>query len=447
MRNHVGILVGSSAPDHTAREMSAGVAKVADNLGMAQKIENSNYTSKSITAANNLLNSSLITYPDQTELDRKLSKDFLKKAEVFSNSYKYFVEHPKYAPKKVSVDIDSNLLNQIHTYSHSISDTMKIGARYYTSQQSSISSALINLYGIPKQLLPKGLANKNYLLKMIKSYQEEFTNNKNKFHKLESGTYKPTEVEKIAAISAIEESINQRIKDGKTKLDPIESYSKNKLDNAIQENLIAETETKLCSINTNLYLLQFVVKHDEFKKYEGETPNLKLYSTELYQSMNPFWVVALTPVVVGFFGWMRRRKREPSTPTKIAIGLVITALSALVMVGAVFATNDMTLKAGSMWLFASYGVITVGELCLSPMGLSLVSKLSPPRITALMMGGYFLAISVGNKLSGMLSSLWEKFPQKENFFYLNFGLVMAAAVILILMLKWLNSVMRENNVQ
>ncbi len=182
-------------------------------------------------------------------------------------------------------------------------------------------------------------------------------------------------------------------------------------------------------------------------KVPAEGKDLKLYSTELYQSMNPFWVVVLTPVVVGFFGWMRRRKREPSTPTKIAIGLVITALSALVMVGAVFATNDMTIKAGSMWLFASYGVLTVGELCVSPLGLSLVSKLSPPRITALMMGGYFLAISVGNKLSGMLSSLWEKFPQKENFFYLNFGLVLAAAVILILMLKWLNSVMRENNVQ
>ncbi|MEN9743038.1 MAG: hypothetical protein RLZZ65_843 [Bacteroidota bacterium] len=182
-------------------------------------------------------------------------------------------------------------------------------------------------------------------------------------------------------------------------------------------------------------------------KVPAEGKDLKLYSTELYQSMNPFWVVALTPVVVGFFGWMRRRKREPSTPTKIAIGLVITALSALVMVGAVFATNDMTIKASSMWLFASYGVITVGELCLSPMGLSLVSKLSPPRITALMMGGYFLAISVGNKLSGMLSSLWETFPQKQNFFYLNFGLVLAAAIILILMLKWLNSVMKENNVQ
>jgi POT family proton-dependent oligopeptide transporter len=86
------------------------------------------------------------------------------------------------------------------------------------------------------------------------------------------------------------------------------------------------------------------------------------------------------------------------------------------MVGAVAATNDLSGKASSWWLIASYGVITVGELCLSPMGLSLVSKLSPPRITALMMGGFFLAISVGNKLSGMLSSLWEEMDDKKNFF-------------------------------
>ncbi len=174
--------------------------------------------------------------------------------------------------------------------------------------------------------------------------------------------------------------------------------------------------------------------------------DLKLYSTELYQSINPFWVVVLTPLVVGVFAWLRRRGKEPSTPEKIAIGLVITALSALVMVGAVYASNDLTSKASSWWLIASYGVITVGELCLSPMGLSLVSKLSPPRITALMMGGFFLAISVGNKLSGMLSGLWEDIDQKQNFFYLNFGLVAGAAVLLFVMLKWLNSVMKENNV-
>jgi POT family proton-dependent oligopeptide transporter len=181
-------------------------------------------------------------------------------------------------------------------------------------------------------------------------------------------------------------------------------------------------------------------------KVPAKGKDLKLYSTELYQSINPFWVILLTPVLVGVWGALRKKKKEPSTPTKIALGLLITALSALVMVGAVYATNDLSMKAGSWWLLASYGVITLGELCLSPMGLSLVSKLSPPRITALMMGGFFLAISVGNKLAGMLSSLWEDMEQKENFFFLNFALVLAAALLLFLMLKWLNKVMKENNV-
>ncbi len=190
------------------------------------------------------------------------------------------------------------------------------------------------------------------------------------------------------------------------------------------------------------------------KYFENLTPteipakgsDLKLYSTELYQSINPFWVVLLTPLVVGIFGFLRRKKKEPSTPTKIAIGLVVTALSALVMVLAVSATNHLESKASSWWLILSYGVITLGELCLSPMGLSLVSKLSPPRITALMMGGFFLAISVGNKLSGMLSSLWEGFENKQHFFYLDCVLVLIAAIILFAMLKWLNKVMKENNV-
>ena len=184
----------------------------------------------------------------------------------------------------------------------------------------------------------------------------------------------------------------------------------------------------------------------EPEKIPAKGSDLKLYSTELYQSINPFWVVLLTPVLVGVWGFLRKRKAEPSTPTKIALGLLITALSALVMVGAVYATNNLSIKASGLWLVASYAVITLGELCLSPMGLSLVSKLSPARITALMMGGFFLSISVGNKLAGILSSLWEDMEEKQNFFFLNFGLVLAAAILLFLMLKWLNGVMKENNV-
>jgi len=191
------------------------------------------------------------------------------------------------------------------------------------------------------------------------------------------------------------------------------------------------------------------------KKYFNNLPanerpaqgsSLLLASTELYQSINPFWVILLTPVVVGIFGFLARRKREPSTPAKIAIGLVITALSALVMVLAVRSTDIATDKASTLWLFATYGVITVGELCLSPMGLSLVSKLSPPRLTALMMGGFFLSTSLGNKLAGILSSNFEATEDKGGFFFMNFALVMVAAVLLFVQLRWLNKIMREKGV-
>jgi POT family proton-dependent oligopeptide transporter len=177
-----------------------------------------------------------------------------------------------------------------------------------------------------------------------------------------------------------------------------------------------------------------------------EDKSLKLISTELYQSINPFWVILLTPVVVGFWGFLRRRKKEPTTAAKIAIGLVITALSALVMVGAVKSTDIEHDKASSFWLIASYAVITLGELCLSPMGLSLVSKLSPPRITALMMGGFFLSTSVGNKLSGMLSGMWEKYEDKSYFFLLNCILALLVGMLMFAMLRWLNRVMKEKNI-
>ncbi len=183
-------------------------------------------------------------------------------------------------------------------------------------------------------------------------------------------------------------------------------------------------------------------------QWPQEGKSLLLYSTELYQSINPFWVVVLTPVVVGFFGWMSSRGKKISTPSKIAIGLFITGLSTLVMVGAVSSVQMDNAKASSWWLIASYGVITIGELCLSPMGLSLVSKLSPPRLTALLMGGWFLSTAVGNKLSGIISGLWEKFGSNEKhfFFLINFAACMAATVALLLLLKWLNAVMREKNI-
>jgi POT family proton-dependent oligopeptide transporter len=183
---------------------------------------------------------------------------------------------------------------------------------------------------------------------------------------------------------------------------------------------------------------------DEKKPAEGAS--ISLWATNLSQSINPGWVILLTPLVVAFFTWMRRKKREPSTATKIAFGLFISALSALVMVGAVYASHNGGEKASVLWLISSYGVITIGELLLSPMGLSLVSKLSPVRITSLMMGGWFLATSIGNKLSGVLSSMWDKYNHKADFFWLNFGLLMVATIMCFAMLKWLNRIMKEKGV-
>lgn len=181
------------------------------------------------------------------------------------------------------------------------------------------------------------------------------------------------------------------------------------------------------------------------KPEEGKA--VSLWATNLSQSINPGWVILLTPLVVAFFTWMRRKNKEPSTATKIAFGLFISALSALVMAGAVYASNNGSEKASVLWLVCSYGVITVGELLLSPMGLSIVSKLSPVRITSLMMGGWFLSTSIGNKLSGVLSTMWDNYDHKAGFFWLNFGLLLVAAIMCFAMLKWLNRIMKEKGVK
>jgi POT family proton-dependent oligopeptide transporter len=177
---------------------------------------------------------------------------------------------------------------------------------------------------------------------------------------------------------------------------------------------------------------------------DGKT--ISVWVTSLSQSINPGWVIILTPLIVAFFTYLRSRKKEPSTPTKIAFGLLISALSVLVMVAAVHIGNNGTEKVSVWWLVANYGIITIGELFLSPMGLSIVSKLSPKNITALMMGGWFLATSIGNKLSGVLASMWDTYDDKANFFWVNFALLMFATILMFALVKNLNKVMKDHGV-
>lgn len=180
---------------------------------------------------------------------------------------------------------------------------------------------------------------------------------------------------------------------------------------------------------------------------EAERPpqgkDMALISTEIYQSVNPFFVVVLTPLIILAFSWLRRLGKEPTTPGKIWWGLTISALSTLVTIWAVYSCHNGEVKASANWLIGAYGVITVGELCLSPMGLSMVSKMSPRHLTGLMMGGWQLATSLGNKLSGVLATMWDRYDDKADFFWVNFALLAAAAAVLSLMLKKLNRIFKE----
>ncbi|MBN1638786.1 MAG: peptide MFS transporter [Ignavibacteriales bacterium] len=178
-------------------------------------------------------------------------------------------------------------------------------------------------------------------------------------------------------------------------------------------------------------------------KWPPEDKSLKLLSTEIFQSINPFWVVVLTPLIVAFWGMLRRKKKEPSTPTKIFFGMLITAASTIVMMLAVTASENGLIKSPAFWLVGTYAIITIGELCLSPMGLSLVSKLSPKRVAGLMMGGWFLSTSIGNKLSGVISGLWEQIDNKVFFFVINLAGALLGAILILILLKWLNRVIKE----
>ncbi|MFH1132685.1 MAG: peptide MFS transporter [Pseudomonadota bacterium] len=152
---------------------------------------------------------------------------------------------------------------------------------------------------------------------------------------------------------------------------------------------------------------------------------------EVFQAVNPFFVVSLTPVLVWFWKLLRKRNIEPSTPGKIGIGMILTAIGFSIMAMAGLAGGDTGLVS-PLWLVCAYSVITTGELCLSPMGLSFVSKVAPAKIRGLMMGGWFGATAVGNYFAGAIKPFWDKYAH-STFFAILVGTSLFAALLL-----WLN---------
>jgi POT family proton-dependent oligopeptide transporter len=155
-------------------------------------------------------------------------------------------------------------------------------------------------------------------------------------------------------------------------------------------------------------------------------------------AINPFWIVVLSLPLVRFWGWLNAKGLEPSTPTKMALGMIMTSVSFLILYVAALSGGN-TGKVSPWWLISAYAVLSVGELMLSPMGLSLVSKVAPERMRGMMMGGWFVATAIGNKLT-MIGLLWTKWSHSD-FWLLVASLAFGMALVLLALLRPLKRAM------
>ncbi len=171
---------------------------------------------------------------------------------------------------------------------------------------------------------------------------------------------------------------------------------------------------------------------------------VKLINTELFQSINPLFIVLLTLVFVPLFDWLRKRGKEPTTASKFGMASFIAGLSALVMVFAIMSVPSVYgYKTSPAWLWGTYFVFTVSEIFLSPIGLSLVSKLAPSRLTALMMGGWFLSTSIGGKIAGVMTSFWDDFTDKKVFFLILVAAAFVGGILIYSRIRSLNAIVKE----
>lgn len=164
-----------------------------------------------------------------------------------------------------------------------------------------------------------------------------------------------------------------------------------------------------------------------------------------FQQFNPFFVVALTPFSMLFFGILDKKGKGVSAPARIGWGMLVAALGfGIVTLASVDLISPMDLGDGTQsilspnWLISTYFTLTLAELLLSPMGISFVTKVAPPKYKGLMMGGWFAATAIGNYLSSIPSQLWDKIPLMYNWAIL-ITLCLISAIVMFALLKKLKA--------
>jgi proton-dependent oligopeptide transporter, POT family len=167
------------------------------------------------------------------------------------------------------------------------------------------------------------------------------------------------------------------------------------------------------------------------------------FPSSWFQSVQPVFVILLAPLFA--WTWVRLGKQEPSVPAKFAFALVFMSLSfAVLMPAGVLAQSGEGVRVSPMWLVAAYAISELGELCLSPVGLSAVTKLAPVRILGLMMGVWFLSNSFGNKLAGYAAGFISSMPL-ESLFGTVAGVLAISAVVMFVLIKPIRSLMGGRN--
>lgn len=177
---------------------------------------------------------------------------------------------------------------------------------------------------------------------------------------------------------------------------------------------------------------------------------VKPIEPQLFQQFNPFFVVLLTPISIALFTSLAKKGKEPSTPKKIGMGMLIAACGFLVMALAsrglanptqIQGTSDILVSPN--WLIGTYLVLTFGELLLSPMGISFVSKVAPPKYKGMMMGFWFAATAIGNYLTSIIANIWESGMQLWMIWSVLIVLCVVSAIFIFSILKRLERATSE----
>lgn len=168
---------------------------------------------------------------------------------------------------------------------------------------------------------------------------------------------------------------------------------------------------------------------------ERSTTVSNILRPETYQFFNPFFILVLTPLLLSYFSRLNAKGKEPATPVKILVGMLVMGVAMAIMIPAsLLGGNADNNLMSPMWLVSTYFVVTLAEIMISPLGLSFVTKVAPPKIQGLMMGGWFAATALGSYGSGFLGKFYSDFRHSEYFMILT-GILAVSVVLTLISLK------------